>query len=168
MNVSRKLQIAVLGVLIPVLYLYPSEEGKDAVKAFEGYSEVSYKDGANVSTICWGSTRGVTPSAVSTPEDCELRLTSDLESVNRDIKRLVKHDLTQGQYDALVSFVFNLGGAKFSSSTLLKRINSGNCTAATGEFLRWVYVSGKVSRGLQRRRALESKLFGEGCQVWDS
>lgn len=166
MNASRKLQIAVLGMLLPVLYLYPSEEGKDAIKAHEGYLEASYSDLGGVSTICWGSTKGVKPNSVSTPEECAERLEADLHDADAVIKQYVTHDLTQKQYDAVLSFVFNIGGERFRTSTLLKRINSGDCPGAVDQFQRWVLVKGKVAKGLQNRRAEEAKMFKSGCAAW--
>lgn len=68
--------------------------------------------------------------------------------------------LTQGQFDALVSFAFNCGSLALSTSTLLKKLNSGDYEGAASEFMRWIHAGGKTITGLQRRRLLEKRLFG--------
>jgi lysozyme len=75
------------------------------------------------------------------------------------VKRLVKVPLAQGQFDALVSFSFNVGLGALGSSTLLRKLNAGDYRGAAAEFPRWNKAGGKVYEGLTRRRAAERSLF---------
>ncbi len=75
------------------------------------------------------------------------------------VKRYVKVDLTQNEYDALVSFTYNVGGGNFAGSTLLRKLNEGDYLAAADQFLRWNKSDGQVMRGLTRRRQAEKDLF---------
>jgi lysozyme len=74
--------------------------------------------------------------------------------------------LTQGQYDALVSFPFNEGAGRLQASTLLKMLNAGNYQATAGQFGAWVYGGGVKLPGLVIRRAAEAEMFG-GCGITD-
>lgn len=97
-------------------------------------------------------------------------LREDLAEHERAVVSLVKVPLTQGQFDALVSFAFNVGddidgddiAEGLGDSTLLKRLNEGNYLAAATEFLKWDKCRGKVLRGLTRRRQAERELFLSG------
>ncbi|MEG5623927.1 lysozyme, partial [Enterobacter hormaechei] len=82
-----------------------------------------------------------------------------LVSYESDVSRLVKVGLTQGQFDALVSFTYNLGARSLSTSTLLRKLNAGDYAGAADEFLRWNKAGGKVLNGLTRRREAERALF---------
>jgi lysozyme len=101
--------------------------------------------------------------------EAEQRLIHDLDEHGKIVKRLVNVPLSQGQYDALVSFVFNLGGGAFKSSTLLKRLNSGNYDDCPEQIMRWnkARVDGKLTplRGLTRRRAAEAAIFSRDAQL---
>jgi lysozyme len=71
----------------------------------------------------------------------------------------VKRPLNQNQWDALVSFVYNVGAGNFISSTMLKLLNQGDYKGAAGEFPKWVHTNGQINPGLVRRRAAERALF---------
>ncbi len=86
-------------------------------------------------------------------------LISDLAQCERAVNRLVKVTLTQNQFDALVSFVFNVGSGNLQSSTLLRKLNSGDYKGAADEFLRWNKAAGKVMNGLVARRTAEREFF---------
>ncbi|ECS1118898.1 lysozyme, partial [Salmonella enterica] len=101
----------------------------------------------------------VTPDTVIAQETADRLLKTGLVSYERDVSRLVKVKLTQGQFDALVSFVYNLGARAFSGSTLLRKLNAGDYDGAAGEFMRWVSPGTKVEAGLRRRRQAERDLF---------
>jgi lysozyme len=90
-------------------------------------------------------------------------LDEDLKEAEDAVNRLVKVPLTQGQFDALASFVFNLGEGQFSKSTLLKLLNAGSYDGARDQFKRWVYDNGKVQPGLVKRRMGEAERFGDGA-----
>ena len=97
-------------------------------------------------------------------EEASEFLKKDVEKAERAVNDLVKHELNQNQFDALVSFVFNLGRDKFRASSLLKFLNSAHFPLAAGQFDRWIYADGKVMQGLVKRRAAEKKLFLEPMQ----
>ena len=99
----------------------------------------------------------------------ELRLREDLRAAEADVKRYVTVPLTQGQYDALVSFVFNLGAGNFRSSTLLKKLNQGHYNDCPEQIMRWnkARVDGKLTvlNGLTRRRAAEAAIFSREAKL---
>lgn len=124
----------------------------------------AYDDGIGVQTICHGHTRGVTRGMRASLGQCEQWLREDVGAAGQAIAQRVKVPITQSQYDALVSLVFNIGEGNFSRSTLLRKINSGDCQGAGREFLRWDRAGGKRMRGLTKRREWESKQWLSGCE----
>ena len=156
MSVKAKLAAAVLSISVAGLAL---------IQTFEGTETTAYADAVGIQTICTGSTRGVYLGQTATLAECEERLSEDVSYAGRAIGRQVKVKLSQGQYDALVSLVFNIGPGAFARSTLLKRLNEGQCRVAADEFLKWRYASGKPLRGLLKRRQAERELFIKDCDV---
>ena len=146
----------------------PSTSGIEAIKQYEGTRTVAYLDAVGVPTICTGSTRKVFIGQTATLAQCEERLVQDATYAGKGVAHGVKVKLTQGQYDALVSFVFNLGETQFYKSTLLRKMNAGDCFGAAAEFNRWVYAKGKRLKGLVKRRAAERALFERDCVLWAS
>lgn len=136
-----------------------SPEGLAFIKQAEGCSLTAYKDSVGVWTIGVGHTRGVKPGDTCTDEQAEQYLLDDLESVYSDIEALVEVPLSQGQFDALCSWVFNLGGPALRGSTLLKLLNQGNYDAARAQFGKWVKAGGETLPGLVKRRAAEAAMF---------
>lgn len=141
--------------------------GVSFIQGWEGTEQVAYLDSVGVPTICTGSTTKVFLGQTATLQECQERLQEDTSYAGKAVGRLVKVSLTQGQYDALVSLVFNIGPGAFAKSTLLKRLNNGQCTLAASEFLRWDKAKGKRLRGLTLRRQAESELFRKGCASWE-
>ncbi|PHM48723.1 lysozyme [Xenorhabdus hominickii] len=94
-----------------------------------------------------------------TEQQAEDFLHDDLTFAYATLERLVKVPLTQGQFDALCSFIFNCGSGNFSGSTLLKKLNQGDYAGAAEEFSRWDKAAGKVMKGLTKRRASEQQMF---------
>lgn len=137
-----------------------SEAACAMAKAFEGLRLKSYRDEAGVWTVGWGHT-GVEArdGATMNEEEAEVLLGEDLESAARCVDRLVKVEVSQNQFDALVDFCFNLGCASLAQSTLLKMVNAGDFDEAAKQFLRWNKGAGKVLRGLTKRRQAEAELF---------
>lgn len=156
MSVKAKLAAAALSISVAGLVL---------IQQFEGTRTEAYADAVGIPTICTGSTKGVHLGQTATLQECEERLEEDVTYAGQAISRGVEVKLTQGQYDALVSLVFNIGPGAFSRSTLLKRLNSGQCYAAADEFLRWRYAQGKALRGLLKRRHAERELFIKDCHA---
>jgi lysozyme len=135
--------------------------GLDLVKSFEGLKLRAYLCPANVWTIGFGSTGPhVTPGKVITEAQADGLLQDDLDRFEQAVTRLVTVPLTQNQYDALVSFAFNVGISALERSTLLKRVNAKLFDQARAEFGKWNRAGGRPLAGLTRRRAAEAALFG--------
>lgn len=135
----------------------------DLIKSFEGLKLQAYLCPANVPTIGYGTTKGLTRAdvgrkTITEPEATRLLL-EDVARFEKAVDKLVKVKLTENQRGALVSFTYNLGEGNFGSSTLLKKVNAGDFKAAKSEFAKWDKASGKVLAGLTRRRAAEALLF---------
>ncbi|HCR2108535.1 TPA: lysozyme [Enterobacter asburiae] len=141
-----------------------SEKGIALIKQFEGCKLTAYQDSVGVWTIGYGWTQPVDDKPIRAgmtikQETADRLLKTGLVSYESDVSRLVKVGLTQGQFDALVSFTYNLGARSLSTSTLLRKLNAGDYAGAADEFLRWNKAGGKVLNGLTRRREAERALF---------
>lgn len=141
-----------------------SDKGIALIKQFEGCKLTAYQDSVGVWTIGYGWTQPVDGKPIRAgmvikQEAAERLLKTGLVSYENDVSRLVKVALTQGQFDAVVSFTYNLGARSLSTSTLLRKLNAGDYAGAADEFLRWNKASGKVLNGLTRRREAERALF---------
>ena len=136
-----------------------SEQGLLLIRKFEGLKLESYKCSAGVWTIGYGHTSNVKKSDKITKDEAENLLQNDLIYFESAICDFVKVPLNQNQFDALVSFVFNIGVGAFSTSTMLKFINANHFPLAAGQFDRWVYAKGKKLEGLVKRRKEEKELF---------
>lgn len=143
-----------------------SAAGALFIMSHEGVKTEAYPDpayGSAIPTICTGHTKGVYMGQKASLAQCEVWLVEDTSVAGKAVKRLVKTPLTQMQYDALISFTFNTGEGNFAKSTLLKKINKGECVAAGKEFLKWDKSNGKVLRGLTKRRQGEMTMWLSGC-----
>ena len=136
-----------------------SKKGIDLIKRFEGCRLKAYRCPAGVWTIGYGHTNNVRPDDIITQDDAEELLKRDLKVHEDNVKRVVKIALTQNQFDALVSFEYNVGYGAFANSTLLKLLNAGNYNGASKQFERWVYAGDRVLEGLVKRRKAERELF---------
>ncbi|MDR7933855.1 lysozyme [Salmonella enterica subsp. enterica serovar Gatineau] len=136
-----------------------SDNGRAFIRAREGVKLAAYQDGGGVWTIGYGHTRGVKQGQVINHEQADEFLNNDLRQVESCISERVTVALNQNQFDALVSFVFNVGRQAFSDSTLLKKLNEDNYRAAADQFTRWVYDNDKFVQGLYNRRVAERDLF---------
>lgn len=168
MSNAAKTSVGLVGavVLAFAAYFSPSPQGTALIKQSEGLELQAYPDAVHIPTICYGSTYGVKLGQTATLQECEELLVRDATYAGKALDRHVQVQISQRQYDALVSFVYNVGETQFRTSTLLKRINAGQCKLAAAEFDRWVYAKGKKLRGLVRRRANERKLFETDCVYW--
>lgn len=133
--------------------------GVQLIKNFEGRSLKAYKCPAGKWTIGYGHTASAREGMTITAEEAEALLDRDLQFFEAGVAKAVKVKIRQAQFDALVSFAFNLGLGNLKSSTLLKKLNAGDDSGAAEEFLRWKFVKGKESAGLLRRRKAERELF---------
>ena len=136
-----------------------SERGLALIKEFEGLYLKAYRCPAGVPTIGYGHTAGVAMGQTISEQQADEYLRRDVRMFERAVDRLVKVPLAQGQFDALVSFAFNLGAGALQSSTLLRMLNSGDYAGAAAQFGRWTKAGGRVLPGLVRRREAERRLF---------
>lgn len=136
-----------------------SIEGIDAIKNFEGLFLKAYKCPAGVWTIGWGCTDGVHQGMVITTAAAEYMLRDELKKFEDAVNRLVRVPLTQNQFDALVSFSYNVGVSALERSTLLKKLNAKNYAAVPAELKRWTHAGGVELAGLVKRRAAEAALW---------
>lgn len=135
-------------------------EGLEIIKKWEGLRLTAYLPTPNdVWTIGYGHTKTAKKGMSITAEKAEELLKGDLAWVEEALAKHVKVPLKQNQYDALASFVYNLGETNFSGSTLLRLLNSGDYDGAADQLLRWNRQAGKVLRGLTNRRMEERALF---------
>ena len=143
-----------------------SKNGLDLIKSFEGFRSKPYLCPAGVPTIGYGTTLYPNHMHVSMHD----RPINEAEALSilkywidrtygQAVDRYVQKDITQNQYDALVSFAYNLGIGALQKSTLLKRVNQGKNKRASNEFLKWDHANGKKLAGLTRRRKAERTLY---------
>ena len=131
----------------------------ELIKQFEGLRLEAYLCPAGIWTIGYGHTSGVSPNSFITIQEADEYLHRDVATIEMQLNKL-NLSLRQCQWDAIVSFVFNVGIGNFKSSTLLAKIRiNPDDNSIIDEFLRWVYANGKVMRGLQKRRLTEMKLY---------
>ena len=142
-----------------------NNQGIQLVKSFEGCFFNAYLCPAKVWTIGYGSTKYPNKKPVKqgdkiTQQEAETLLSDTLDEFSKGVYKLIKVELNDNQFSALVSFAFNLGVGALSKSTLLKKVNANpNDKTIENEFMRWVSAGGKKLNGLVRRRTAESKLY---------
>jgi len=143
-----------------VNHLTYSAIGLALTERFEGCRLTAYQDQIGVWTIGYGHTGpDVTEGLTITQEQADRYLAQDIDAATACVNRVVAIPLMQAQFDALVDFVFNLGGRAFERSSLLKYLNAGNLDAASAQFQPWDRAGGLVVPGLLRRRNAERDLF---------
>lgn len=135
------------------------------IKVSEAFSSEPYLCPAGVPTVGYGSTRypdgravRLSDAPISETAACDILLTTLVE-YEKAVNRYVTVPLNQNQFDALVDFAYNAGAQNLRSSTLLKKLNSGDYAGAALEFGKWIYGAGKKLGGLVIRREAERKLF---------
>ena len=134
-------------------------EGLALIKKFEGCELKAYQCSAGVWTIGYGHTKDVVEGMEITQEQAEQMLVDELHEYESYINKYVTVALSQNQFDALVSWVYNLGPANLNASTMLKVLNSGEYEDVPAQMKRWNKAGGKVLEGLIRRREAEACLF---------
>ncbi|MET3654071.1 lysozyme [Dyella japonica] len=139
--------------------MLPSQNAINLVKESEGLRLSAYRDVGGVPTIGYGHTAGVQMGQVITEDQANQFLADDLDIAGGHVEKLVSVPLTQGQFDALTDFTFNLGFARLRDSTLLRVLNRGDYQAAAQQFKFWTLAAGQVMPGLVKRRAAETALF---------
>jgi len=136
-----------------------SQEGIALIKHYEGCKLESYQCSAGVWTIGYGSTKNVKEGMSIDAEKAEQLLIKDLAIFEKEVANLVSVPLEQNQYDAIVSWTFNLGSSNLKASTMLKVLNNGVYEAVPEQLKRWNKVKGVVNDGLVKRRKSEALLF---------
>jgi len=136
-----------------------SIEGLALIKKFEGCELEAYQCSAGVWTIGYGHTKDVESGMQITKQDAEDMLVEELHEYESYINEYVTASLSQNQFDALVSWVYNLGPANLKASTMLKVLNAGDYEDVPAQLQRWNKAGGKVLDGLIRRRKAEAYLF---------
>ena len=134
-------------------------EGLSLIKKFEGCELEAYQCSAGVWTIGYGHTKGVEAGDEISKEQAEEMLVEELHEYESYVNEYVTVALSQNQFDALVSWVYNLGPANLKASTMLKVLNSGEYEDVPAQIKRWNKAGGKVLEGLIRRREAEACLF---------
>lgn len=136
-----------------------SKAGVEMIAGFEGCRLNAYQCSAGEWTIGYGHTKGVRSGMQITKDQARQLFQKDLAEFEAVVRAYVRVPLDQGQYDALVSFTFNVGAEAFRTSTLLRMLNKGRYRAAALEFHRWVNAGGKQVEGLIVRRNEEYGMF---------
>ena len=140
-----------------------SDRGVALIKSFEGLRLRAYQDQGGVWTVGWGHTRTAKDGLVVTRQQAERLLKADIELTERGVDAALRGTvLTQLQYDAIVSMVFNIGVSAFAKSKVLKLLKAGDYREAAAQMLAWHYVKKVPNAGLMRRRQAERELFLEG------
>jgi lysozyme len=140
-----------------------TENGLKLIMGFEGFSNTIYLDEAGLQTIGYGHL--ILPHKKFSFKngiskiDAESLLKQDVQLAENAVARLIKVPLTNHQFDALVSFTFNLGAGALQRSTLRHKVNRQEHDAVPAEFMRWIYANGRKIPGLIRRRTAEAELY---------
>jgi lysozyme len=144
-----------------------SKVGVDLIKGFEGCSLKAYRCPGGVWSIGYGHTNGVYPGMTITQDLADKFLLDDIWNFEEEVNYLLKVPVTQNQFDALVSFAYNVGSdideddiaEGLGDSTLLRKLNSEDFVGAAAEFPKWNKSKGRVLKGLIRRRQAEKEMF---------
>ena len=134
------------------------------LSGFEGLRQVAYRDAspAEIWTVCYGETKGITKDSRYTPEQCKEMLGERIEEFGRGVDGCVKVELTPERKAALVSFAYNAGVGAFCKSTLVRKLNAGDTAGACNELSKWVKAGGITLPGLVKRREQERQLCMKG------
>nr|VFK48441.1 MAG: Phage-related lysozyme (muramidase), GH24 family [Candidatus Kentron sp. TC] len=138
-----------------------TKDGLDLIKRFEGFSRTVYFCPAGYPSIGYGHVVKEHEDFATDIDEAEAEelLRQDAMIAERAVLRLINVPLTDGQFDALVSFTYNLGGGALQRSTLRRKINREEHGEVPEQFMRWVWAGGRKLKGLVRRRAAESELY---------
>lgn len=141
-----------------------SAAGLVAIAHHEGYTERAVIPiPGDVPTLGFGTTQGVKLGDRITPQEALSRLLVGVGQAEKAVARCTTLPITSAQFDALVSLTYNIGVGAYCESTLVRRLNAGDCLGAAAEFDRWVRVQGRVVPGLVTRRADERRRFQADC-----
>jgi lysozyme len=136
-----------------------SQDGINLIKEFESCELDAYQDSVGCWTIGWGHTMGVCQGMTITQVEADQYLADDLRAFEGYIEEYVTAPLSQHQFDALVSFTYNLGPGTLYRSDVLQYLNEADYSAAADAMLNYDHAGGEVLPGLLRRRTAERALF---------
>jgi lysozyme len=136
-----------------------SEQGLELIRQHEGCRFTAYRDSVGMLTIGYGHTKGVQENDTCTAEQAAAWLSEDVKTAENCVNSAVSVEVTHGEFDALVSFTFNLGCAALRNSTLLRKLNAEDFEGAAAEFHKWNHANGVVLAGLTARREAEREMF---------
>jgi len=136
-----------------------SDKGIGIIKQFEGCQLIAYQDAVGVWTIGYGHTKNVSEGDIISSAQAEALLLKELKEYENYVNKLVTVPLHDYQFDALVSWTYNLGPTNLANSTMLKKLNEGKYNEVPDEMRRWNRAGGKVLEGLVIRRDKEARLF---------
>lgn len=147
-----------------------SSSGLELLKKSEGFRDRVYTDVAGFRTIGFGHRLAATEEYAQgiTPAQADSILATDVAIAESAVQRLVRVPLTQGQFDALVDFVFNLGAGRLAASTLLRDLNAGNYAAAAWQLLTWDHAGNHELASLKLRRECEFRLWSPNAPACQS
>ena len=175
---TRAIQVVVCSVVSVLAIVFNIDDGLDVsenglrhIANEEGCRLRAYQCSANVWTVGLGTTQGVNQNTEFTLEQAAQSFVESVASAEKVVKRQIKHTPSQGEYDMMVSFVYNLGAGNFATSTLLKKFNQNDRAGACEQYPRWVFVNGKDCRldvsncaGIPKRRAIQREVCLNGWQ----
>ena len=138
-----------------------SQSGLHLTEQFESCRLTAYLDSKGIPTIGWGHTAGVQLGDTCTQEQADAWLQRDIGWAVGVVNRAVTVAVTQGEFDAVVDLVFNIGSGNFMNSTMLAKLNAKDYNGAAEEFQRWDKSGGQVVAGLLRRRLAEEQEFNQ-------
>lgn len=141
-----------------------NEQGLMLIKIFEGCRLKAYRDAVGIMTIGYGWTHRINGEAIRegmiiTQQKAEELLSEGIKPFEQAVSKWVNVPLNQNQFNALVSFTYNLGESQLANSSLLKILNQGNYQAAAEQFPLWCKAGGRILPGLVKRRAAEKEIF---------
>jgi lysozyme len=145
--------------------MIPSTKCYSLIEHFESLALSAYQDPTGTWTIGYGHTANVEPDDTCTQNQADLWLVQDVQEAVQTVNSMVHVPLTQGEFDALTDFVFNVGSGNFYHSTLLEMLNNSDYTGASEQFPRWDESKGVVLEGLVTRRLAEQALFNQGKSI---
>lgn len=135
-------------------------KGRVLIQSFESLRTSAYRKDDSIWTIGWGHTGpDVTQGTTCTEYQAAQWFDHDTQAACNAVLRTVDVPMTQNEFDALVSFTYNVGAGSEAHSTLVQVLNAGHYMMAAEQFLRWNHIKGVVSAGLTRRREAERTLF---------
>lgn len=145
-----------------------SATGLVTIAGFEGYRGQAYDDGVGVQTVGFGSTAGVKRGDRTDPVRALVRLGEDAASHERGLRACVTAPVYPWEWDALVSWTYNVGTGAACRSTLVRKLNAGDYAGACAELLRWTKAGGRTLPGLLRRRQTEYRICTGGDPRYDT